>query len=149
MNLPADTVAELRAIAQSLDSHQPNSAKLRRRHIRLSDPTINVRAKVPGGMGGSDLERNVALIDISSGGLQIIWLAFVHAGTDFSIQLQRQGGPLIEVEATSVWCKHLRNRFHAVGLQTKSTLQLHEIVSQQVWLEACAKNPELPTHDNR
>ncbi len=143
MNLPADTVAELLAIAQSLDSHQPSSAKLRRRHVRLSDPTINVRAKVPGGIGGNDLERNVALIDISSGGLQIIWLAFVHTGTEFSLQLQRPGGPMIEVEATSVWCKHLRNRFHAVGLQTKSTLQLHEIVSQQVWLEACAKNPEL------
>lgn len=143
MNLPADTIVELLDIAKGVDAQQPSAMKLRRRSPRLVDPSINARANISTGIGEYGRDRNVVLVDVSSGGLQFVWFAFVHAGTQFTFHLQRPGGSVIEVEATAVWCKHLRNRFHAVGVQSRLPIPLHEIVSEQVWLEACAKNPEL------
>lgn len=143
MMLPPDTLLELQDLARSLGSQQPPSANLRRRHPRLNDDGIVAYARISTGLGDFSPERRVVLVDVSTSGLQLIWYGFVHAGTVFSFTLQRPGGSPVEVEAAVVWCKHVRNRYHAVGLQALTPIPLNEIVSQKIWLDACAKNPEL------
>lgn len=143
MDLQADTIVELIDIAKVNDAQQPSAVKLRRRHPRLRDESILASIRIATGIGNFGLSRNTAVLDISAGGLQFIWTGFVHSSTQFSVQLQRPGGSPFVVEASCVWCKHLRNRFHAVGAQTKAPIPLHDIISPQLWLEICAQNPEL------
>ncbi|MCA9271776.1 MAG: hypothetical protein KDA31_01900 [Phycisphaerales bacterium] len=136
------TNEELVKLALNLDEQQPNSVRLRRKHPRLSGSGISMLAQITS-LAGSHDERTALLVDVSAGGLQFIWPGFIHTDTVFHVKLQRVGGEVIETEIRSIWCRHLKKRFHTVGAMSKNPIPVRELVSPQTWLQACANNPEL------
>lgn len=138
INDPIDIVR----LARSFELSTLDSVKLRRRHPRLQIDDITASCCIPA-LGDATKCREVTIVDISVGGIQFVWPGFVHEGTKFSIRLKRQGCQIVDLEATNVWCRHLKGRDHAVGVQVSIPIPIRELVDQQVWLDFCAKNPEL------
>lgn len=129
-------------LARALDRVQPDSQKLRRRHPRIQVDAIMASCCLSS-LGEPAKCRDVPIVDISNSGIQIIWPGFLHEGTKLSIRLQRPGAERIDLDVTTKWCRFIRGGEYAVGAQAASPIPIRDLVSQKVWLDICAQNPEM------
>jgi CheY-like chemotaxis protein len=118
---------ELAAILDAFDAAESGGVSPRREFIRwpFRHAGIQVSFSHP---GGSLVSLKLAGRNISKGGLSVLHNAFVHPGTECTVQLPKSQGGTLERSATVSRCIHRRGTLHELGLRFSTPIRLRDFV---------------------
>lgn len=119
---------DLAAILDAFDNAESGGVSLRREFIRwpFRHAGIQVSFSHP---GGSLVTLKLAGRNISKGGLSVLHNAFVHPGTECTVQLPKVQGGILERSAVVSRCIHRRGTLHELGLRFSTPIRLRDFVS--------------------
>lgn len=134
LSLDAREIEELISLAggDRLHAAPPRRA---RKSARIPMRGMRTCAKVQHPGGGAN-SWQVCLIDLSDGGLGMIYPGFLHIGTRLVVTLPRPGAEPISVPGKVTWCRFLRKQFHAVGVAWDKPIEARDFVETAAWLES-------------
>ena len=119
---------DLAAVLDAFDSAESGGVSPRREFIRwpFRHAGIPVSFAHP---GGSLVTLKLAGRNISKGGLSVLHNAFVHPGTECTVQLPKTQGGTLERSAIVSRCIHRRGTLHELGLRFSTPIRLRDFVS--------------------
>lgn len=119
---------ELAAVLDGFDSAELQGTAPNREFVRwpFRHPSIQVSFSHP---GGSCVSLKLAGRNISKGGLSVLHNAFVHPGTECTVQLPKLQGGTLDRSGIVSRCIHRRGTLHELGLRFSTPVRLRDFVA--------------------
>lgn len=85
--------------------------------------------------GGSRVNCQAGVYNISNGGSLIILKVYAHKGTPISLRLRTFDNEEVMVTGKIAWCNYWDKGFHRAGVEFKNPIELRHFVDPKVWVE--------------
>ncbi|MDQ7014711.1 MAG: PilZ domain-containing protein [Planctomycetota bacterium] len=92
--------------------------------------------------GGSMTSSESIMLNISGGGVGLLFPGFLHNGTECAIHIRTTDGEPMILIGTVVWCRLLAQSVHSLGLRFTPEIDVRNYIPSSQWLEQMSNSDE-------